>query len=32
MKITKATAIKIIKSPKTPIQLKKFWKKKFKIK
>lgn len=31
-KITKATAIKIVKNPKTPPQLKKYWKKKFNIK
>jgi hypothetical protein len=31
-KITKATAMKIIKNPKTPPQLKKYWKKKFGIK
>lgn len=31
-KITKATALKIIKNPRTPIQLKKYWKRRFKIK
>lgn len=31
-KITKQTAIKIIKNPRTPPQLKKYWKKRFNIK
>jgi len=31
-KITKETAKKIIANPKTPIQLKKYWKKRFNIK
>lgn len=31
-KITKATAMKIVKNPRTPPQLKKYWKNKFKIK
>jgi len=31
-KITKATAMKIVKSPKTPPQLKKYWRKRFNLK
>lgn len=30
-KITKATALKIVRNPNTPPQLKKYWKKKFNI-
>lgn len=31
-KITRETAMKIIKNPRTPLQLKKYWMKKFGIK
>lgn len=31
IKVTKATAIKIVRNPKTPVGLKNYWKKKFKL-
>lgn len=31
LKMTKATALKIVSNPKTPVGLKAYWKKKFKL-